>query len=129
MNTLRRRHHLASWIALAAILLLSLAPTLVRAWHQGSPSPSSLIEVCSAQGTRWVTVSPDDGDKQPAGDHAAQHCPWCAHHATTLGLPPAAFDMSWPSESAHALPAAFLHAPRTLHAWRGTQPRAPPRLS
>ncbi|OGA82381.1 MAG: hypothetical protein A2711_15075 [Burkholderiales bacterium RIFCSPHIGHO2_01_FULL_63_240] len=129
MNALRRHRQTFSWIAIVAILMLLLAPTLVRAWHADTPARLTLTEVCSAQGTRWVSVSTDAPADQPAAEHSAQHCPWCAHHAPTLGLPPAGLDMSWLRETTHALPRAFLHAPRTLHAWRGTQPRAPPRLS
>lgn len=116
------------WLALAAMLALALLPTLSHAlaFARGA---SAWAEVCTPQGMRLVSVdvaqAVDTGTPVQAAGHL-EHCPLCALGADTPPLPPAPPAALPLPLSAAEPPALFLHAPRTLHAWRSAQPRGPP---
>lgn len=134
----------ASWIACLAILMSALGPTLAHAFR--ADTPAGWIEICSATGPKLIRAddglglkrvsdaqasptdgsTPADGDSDGAADHAVKHCPYCASHAGSLGLPPAAPSGVVLPSLGHAVPALFLHAPRPLFAWASAQPRGPP---
>jgi len=116
------------WLALAAMLALALLPTVSHAlaFVRGG---SAWAEVCTPQGMRPVPVDAsqavDTGAPVQAAGHL-EHCPFCALGADLPALPPApAAALPLPLGSAEP-PALFLHAPRTLFAWRSAQPRGPP---
>lgn len=115
---------LAAWIALCAMLMATLAPAVSQALGSGP----SWIEVCTAQGSRWVASADDDASStpKPSGEHLLEHCPYCSLHTPALGLPPSPMRMLPADPLGRAVPQAFLSAPRTLHAWVRAQPRAPP---
>lgn len=123
----RHRRHL-SWIAALAILLAALAPWISQA--RGSAGFAQLMSdwpawqaICSA------TAATDPAKDMPGtggADHGA-HCPFCLPHPGDLGLPLAALPAPVLPDAAMAgLPQRFLQAPATAHAWRSSQPRAPP---
>ena len=137
MNALR--HHLRplSWIALVAILALALLPTLSQARaHAQAQGAGGWAEVCTPQGPKRIAVDADGkladtvidttADDTPSGAAHLQHCPLCALSLDLPVLPPAAPAALPLALASDAPPAAFLHAPRTLHAWRSAQPRGPP---
>lgn len=126
MSLLRGRRTFSSWIALLAILVVTLAPSVT-----GMLSASSgqlWDQVCSATSPA-VTKTSTSGDESPATPHAFEHCPYCALHAD-LAPPPdprhadAGMVLAW-----RAQPAAFDHAPRADAVWAGAQPRGPPSLA
>ncbi len=113
-------------IALFAMLMAALAPTLSHAMRAGGSD--AWVEVCTALGAKWVSAdSPTQADEsEPASIGAMEHCPYCVLQAHASGLPPA-FDLTSPVTALQfAVPSLFLRAPRTLHAWTTAQPRAPP---
>jgi hypothetical protein len=120
---------LTSWLAVLAILMAGLAPSILHAL--GSRIGSSEVEICTSVGAKWVYVGGNASDETPApsGTHSFDHCPYCSLHANAIAIPasPAATLPAPPL--AHDLPIAFLAAPRTLAAWVSAQPRAPPLLS
>ncbi|WP_085316148.1 DUF2946 domain-containing protein [Derxia lacustris] len=116
---------LASWLALLAVLMAALAPTISQALAARDAAPQ-LVRVCSVDGDKWRPFAIER--KQPAshhGAHAFEHCPFCSLHADAAPLPAQPVALPLPLASDEA-PAAFLDAPRTLHAWASAQPRAPP---
>lgn len=115
------------WIAVLAILLASLAPTLGHALASGMGS--NWVEICTTQGSKWIAPDEDGSERTPASAHVLDHCPYCSLHAPTLGVPPVANLTHLPLRLAHEVPRAFLAAPRTLHAWVSAHPRAPPLFS
>jgi hypothetical protein len=127
MSELRIRTRLTQWIAILAVLLASLAPTLGHAL--GNASGGSWVEVCTSQGSRWIQAAEDGSQHAPASAHLLEHCPYCSLHSPTFGLPPAPVTPLMASGVSHVVPLAFLAAPRTLHAWSSAQPRAPPLIS
>jgi len=141
-----QRKMAAAWLALFAMLAGALLPGLSQAL--ASARGEAWSAVCTAQGVRWVMAaasdsatdsaanSTTDGAANPAADPgaplstvAAEHCPYCTPSGHAPALPSAAPEaLPQPARSTQA-PALFLHAPRTLFAWRGAQPRAPPPLA
>ena len=134
---IRLRRKTTAWLALFAMLAGAVLPTVSHAL--ASARGEAWMAVCTAQGVRWVAA---DAATDSAGDSAqadsqglpgsavpSDHCPFCAHAGHTPALPPASQDALPPAANASPMPALFLHAPRTLFAWRGAQPRAPPHLA
>lgn len=122
------RRAIASWIAILAVLMASLAPAISQA--VGAPSPTGWAEICTSSGTKLVSVDGDaaDTDGLPGAAHLLEHCPFCSLHGATLGMPPAPAPAIVAVPMPADRPPAFLHAPRTLDAWVSAQPRAPPVL-
>lgn len=110
-----------------AILLASLAPALSHAL--ASATGADWIEICTARGSSWIQPGEDGSERAPASAHLLEHCPYCSLHVPALGLPPVTVLAHLPLQLSHAVPRAFLSAPRTLHAWVSAQPRAPPSFS
>jgi hypothetical protein len=127
MRAVRAHRRITSWIAALAILLSSLAPALSHALASATGAP--LIQVCTTQGSKWIQAGENGAERSPASAHFLEHCPYCTLHAPVLGLPTAPLLVHLPLRLGHAVPLAFLAAPRTLHAWASAQPRAPPLFS
>ncbi|MDI1259926.1 DUF2946 domain-containing protein [Aquabacterium sp.] len=120
-----------AWLALCAILMGALAPTVSHAMRAWSHSPISWVEVCSSTGNKLIAMTTSDradpSGGLPSGEHAGEHCPFClvhAHDAAMLPATPAVMALSTPITD--ELPFLFLHAPRSLFAWAPSQARAPP---
>jgi len=134
----RPRRALSSWIAILAVLLNALMPTVSVAL-ENARSPltarsSNWTEVCSTQGTIWVRLAADGSlieqtSQRPADAPASlhvEHCPYCLTHAASFGLPPApAWAVPvWP-RTARLLPHSALLAQPPV-AWLAPAARAPP---
>lgn len=129
MRTGRFSRLLTTWMAVLAILAAALAPAISHAL--AAENGTAWVEVCSTAGAKWVQAGDDSSlpDEAPGAAHPFEHCPCCAMHAD-LAVVPAAPTVAQPTPALPQLvPPAFLAAPRTLHAWRIAQSRAPPRLS
>lgn len=118
------------FIALVAMLAMVLAPTISKV-VASERSNAGLVEVCTAEGMKWVAVSGvsqfDSGnqDKTPISAHYhGGDCPYCslqtAKFLTTTSL---SFDIT-PVVS--LLPSLFYRAPKPLFAWAHSRSRAPP---
>lgn len=127
MRALGAHRRFTIWIAVLAVLLGALVPSLSRAL--ATNDGAAWIEICTIQGTKWVSADEADPDRAPTSAHVLDHCAYCSLNTPTLGLPPSATAVLPSSRLAHALPWAFLAAPTTLHAWVSAQPRAPPLFS
>jgi hypothetical protein len=126
------RRRLTLWLAAVAITFAGLAPALSHALALASGS-ANWIEVCTAQGSRWVAA---DADAQalpadPAGAVPGHfdHCPCC--HAASVGMapPPAHQVPALPAGLSDGPPERFFSAACTAFAWRCAPSRAPPTLS
>lgn len=124
MLTSVHHRHITAWIAIVAMLALALMPTLSRAMAFADGS-GRWAEVCTPQGMKLVATA-DRGDEVPQATLQLDHCGFCSLATDGAApLPPAVPVLALPVTRA-AVPALFLHAPRTLHAWAHAQPRAPP---
>jgi hypothetical protein len=116
----------ARWVALTAILLSALAPTLSLAL-MGAPV-SGWTEVCSASGSRWMPSEPARTDA-PADPvlHGVGHCALCTTSWDGPGLPVDLAGTAWSATAGAGIrPAAPARTPGvTLHLL-DARPRAPP---
>ena len=133
---------LAAWIAIFAMALAALAPTVSRALARGAASPVSWTEVCTASGKQWInldtaaitgatgsTVAGEPDGSQPA-HKPLDHCPFCLLSAERLGpAPDAAARFFVPGDPVApvigVLPAFRSLAPLAAHA-RGPPLNTPP---
>lgn len=126
------------WLAVAVMLLGALAPTVSRALASRATGAVVAIEICTAEGPRWldvVSAAPSDpiasGTTDPVGQGVApsiDHCPFCLLVAERLGPLPAASLHFFNAESGLALPdaQAFFFSTVTPAA---ALPRGPPAAS
>jgi hypothetical protein len=80
-----------SWIAVAAIVFASIAPSISHAFSVKDNRPAMLQEICSAQGAkRFIAVDLEvDTQKDPKHNQAAmhfEHCPYCGTYAGSLAI-------------------------------------------
>ena len=106
--------------------MAALAPSISHAL--AGKQGAFWIEVCSAVGAQASPQDGDPGDPVPASTdgHVFEHCPYCSLHANAVAIPAVPSIRVPEIDLSERLPAAFLAAPRTLHAWLSAQPRAPP---
>ncbi|MGQ3002892.1 MAG: DUF2946 domain-containing protein [Hydrogenophaga sp.] len=126
----RTTHRFAAWLAMLAMLLGALAPTVAQAVVAAQGGPG-WVQVCSASGMVWVQADAIDGDNAAMADvgksmaDASRHCPWCNLHGA-VGLPPAS---SMPTlvlaPRAEPPPEPFRSA-LPAPPWPAAQSRAPP---
>ena len=120
---------LTSWIAVLAILMAALAPSISHALN--AKAGASWIEICTSVGAKWVQPEGSASDQAPASGvaHLLEHCPYCSLHGNAIAIPAAPAVLELTISPSDLIPSAFLAAPRTLHAWVSAQPRAPPQFS
>ncbi len=125
----RRLQRLASWIATFAILMATLAPTVSQALVVSGLAESDWVEICSAQGTRWINAAEEAPERQPAQAHA-EVCPYCFTHAGSFGLAPPADATTDPFAGDRYLPVPIANdPPRVANVWFPYQTRAPPLIA
>jgi Protein of unknown function (DUF2946) len=120
-----------SRFALLAAWALAIVPSLSHAWAWADGRSPNVLQICTAEGMRWVDAATGDvSDADPAsgslGAHSLEHCPYCNAQSPWAALPSADRTVDAADAPIQALPQRFLQAPRTAHAWRPAQPRAPP---
>lgn len=136
-----RRRVVFTWIAIAAILLNALMPTVSLAFVP-APKPISSasgewLEICTTQGTSWVQLGVDgqilaQTTQQPQGAPAVVHkghCPYCLTHAASFGMPPAPAELlpPWPAATDLLPQAESLVHSRLI--WLTPAARAPPSVA
>lgn len=127
MKPATRSGRLAAWIALFAILLATLAPSVARALM---PPQHAMpwTDICTVAGSQTAHErAPASGSGQHEGADF-KHCPFCLTHADHLALP---------ARAAECFPAAAAAEPVSLPVATppsrlirvAAQPRAPPACS
>ena len=122
-----------SLVALLAMVMVVFAPTVskvVAAERVGS----NLVEVCTVEGMKWVSVSEIQQassvgqQHEPVGahDHGGD-CPYCSLQ-TTKFLSVASQSFATTSVVS-LLPPLFYKASKPLFAWAHARSRAPPHIS
>ena len=118
----------SSWMAILAVLVGALAPTLSHALR--GDAPDGWVEVCTRLGSKWVSVDADhEGSSAPqsAPTAGSEHCVYCSLNLSGAALLPAAQEVDLLALH-FEVPLLFLAAPRTPFAWQAAQARAPPPL-
>jgi hypothetical protein len=125
MKLAHRTGRLTAWIAIFAILLAALAPSVARAL---SPPQTAMpwTDICSVVGTQAApTTEPMSGSGQHEG-MGLKHCPFCLTHAGHFALPATTPDVLPTADSCAEVfpPSAATPPPRFIRA--AAQSRAPP---
>ena len=125
----RLHRRFTAWVALLALVLGALAPTVTQAMVAGGDR-ADWQQICSVSGMVWVKadtgeVSQPQPDGGMPGSDAGQHCPWCTLHGGASGLPPVEAVAMLPAPLAEQ-PSAFYRAPLTDTVWATARSRAPP---
>ena len=127
MSFLRGRRTFTSSIALVAILLVTLLPS-VTGWLSASRT-QLWGQVCSATSLAAARSAPSTRDGSPAAPRAFDHCPYCALHADLAPPPDPRHADAGRVLAFRAQPAAFERAPRANAVWTSAQPRGPPSVA
>jgi hypothetical protein len=127
MHFIRRHLHRSAWLALTALLLAAVAPALAHVFSDNTRT--AWVEVCTAQGAKWVPVAQTattDDEPAPVSAHGSiDHCPYCNLQAAPALLQ--RDDPAWRLAPAGATPAPLTaQAPIESLAWPRAQPRGPP---
>lgn len=127
MPLTRATHRFAAWLAMLAMLLGALAPTVAQAVVSAKGGPD-WVQVCSASGMFWVRA---DGQEDKAAEggkslvDAARHCPWCSLQGAA-GLPPASRADIAAFAGRSEVPAAPIRSATPATPWPTALSRAPP---
>ena len=125
----RVHHRCTTWLALLAMVLGALAPTVAQAMVASSDR-AAWVEVCSASGMVWVktdtgeVVGTEHDDQTPMSD-ASLHCPWCSLQGGVAGLP-SADQLTGALPRQTDLPPDFYRSVERPGVWAPPQARAPP---
>lgn len=123
-NLLRR----GAWIALFAILLQALAPTLSYAMASGKSM--AVVEMCTSFGLKKVLVEQGGGESDTSAAHGVKHCPFCLSADQT---PPAPLDATPVAIVPPPVLLAIIRSPQfvpdPLLFWSAAHKRGPPSLS
>ena len=128
MPLIRVQRRFTAWLAMLALLLTVLAPTLAQAVVKASDR-SDWVQICGVSGMVWVkadAASPDT-ESAPMSDMGMQ-CPWCSLHSPATGLPPAAA-LGMASAGPTSPVDGFTATSPPAGVWLAAPARAPPAVS
>ena len=120
-------------VALLAMVMVVFAPTISKVVASERVG-SDLVEVCTVEGMKWVSVSEIQQassvgqQHEPVGahDHGGD-CPYCSLQTTKyLGVASQSFATT---SVVSLLPPLFYQASKPLFAWAHVRSRAPPSAS
>jgi len=125
------KRHLAHWVAIIAVLMSSVAPTVSQAVSLAQHGQGISIEVCSATGVKMTQVIDasvasvvSDADELA---QASGHCPLCVVHGSYVL--PLNHELSFAKPvNSNIYPQLFYQSPKPLFAWVALPSRAPPVL-
>ena len=123
-------YRLSTRIALFAVLLVSLAPTVSHAIAAANGSNNHWVQVCTGFGIKWVKLDSNGMPQSPAPTVShLDHCPFCSNHIGAIDILPASVPQQPIVLGVESFPDLFLISHRPLFAWASAQPRAPPLVS
>jgi len=129
---------LSVWLAIFAVLLASLAPTLSRTVFRDALPDAGWVEICTIEGMQRLPAALFENEGSPdsppsENSHSGgffEHCPFCFTNSFSFGLTPVTYALLPPvADKGQPLPS---HAQSLLHAnslWQPNQARAPPSLN
>jgi hypothetical protein len=118
----RHRRRPVAWLALVAMLALALLPAVS---HALAAAGGGQVEICTAQGPRWVPAGEIEGGL-PVGASTLAHCPYCLSAGAGLGPNPAEGTARAVVFAGDAAPPAMAPPPPAAFACCAAPPRAPP---
>jgi hypothetical protein len=125
MSFVRIQRRFTAWLAMLALVMSALAPTVSQAVVMSSDR-AEWLEVCTTTGVMWVkadSATTDDGTLPMVGHE--QGCDICTH--TVTGAPPVLTDIAVPALwQSSAQPQALVSLAHPAVLWAPAQSRAPP---
>ena len=119
------KRHLAHWIAIIAVLMGSVAPTVSQAVSLAQHGQGISIEVCTTAGVKMTQVI-DASDADESAQTRVQ-CPLCLIHGN-YALP-LNHELSFAKPvNSNIYPQLFYQSPKPLFTWLALPSRAPPVL-
>ncbi len=127
MEMSAKLHRLWARIALFAVLLAALAPTISHAVAASSDAKTPWVQVCDGMNVKWVQVDAEGKPISPsqAASHF-DHCPFCLNHGGEIGVLQNSLPLFALRIERESFPDRFYQSPRPLFIWATAQPRAPP---
>ncbi|RSZ60442.1 DUF2946 domain-containing protein [Massilia atriviolacea] len=128
MRMNRKAFALACWMAMLAMLMSLLAPTLSHALPGDATAPYLSADICRAGSAAAADGASVGGEAAPSPHEGKlKHCPYCHHSNGILLLPQAPCPLALALSDAP--PGARLpDAPKPGFSWTAAQPRGPPRV-
>jgi CelD/BcsL family acetyltransferase involved in cellulose biosynthesis len=124
-HSLMRR---SAWIALSALLLNALVPSLAYAMATGQER-KAVVEMCTSfEVKKTLSVQVDDNFDQ-ATFHGIKHCPFCLGAEPTPSVPPVAAKAADFPEVVLVVDRQQQRLPDSLLFWSASHNRGPPNLS
>ena len=123
------KRHLSHWIAILAVLMSSVAPTVSQAVSLAQNGQGISMEICTTTGVKMTHVI-DLGIAGNTDDLAqsGEHCPLCLVHGNFVL--PLNHELSFAKpENNNIYPQLFYQSPKPLFAWVALPSRAPPSLA
>lgn len=117
---------LIHWIAIFAIAMSALAPTISQAMSVLKSGQGFVVEICSTSGSKMTKVIGEEGTKTPIAKDG--HCPYCI--IQPLYDIPLGISFKFPEQvSSDRLILSFSESYRGIIQWISLPSRAPPTLS
>lgn len=123
-----KKNRLTHWIAIFAILMSAVAPTISQALSSKTSSVDYTY-VCTASGMKTVALSTDPS-KDSQSDHkkvTGDHCGYCVFQGTYY-VPTDSSTRFDPSKLASFYSEPYYQSPKPLFAWIKLPSQAPPSL-
>ena len=119
------KRHLSHWIAVFAVVMSSVAPTVSQAVSLAQHGQGISLEVCTTTGVKMTQVI-DISDADESAQASVQ-CPLCVVHGN-YALP-LNHELSFAKPvNNNIYPQLFYQSPKPLFAWVALPSRAPPAL-
>jgi len=116
----------SAFIALFAVLLNALAPTLSYALAAGKGV--AVVEMCTSFGLKKVLVSQNDSS-DPSAAHGIKHCPFCLSADTPPAPAGSSATLFATPVTALVVVSARQFVPDPLLSWSAAHKRGPPTLA
>ena len=139
MNFSLNKKRLLAFIAMLAILLNALAPSISHAlsskqtlpWQEICTQNSiKLIFTGTGENTdRYANSTTQGNDKNPASHMPMVDCGYCVTHAGSDSISAQSFALPTTAIALRLFPALFYSSPDKLYIWAASNPRAPPLIS
>lgn len=130
MFSATRRKRLGTWIAILAMLMTALAPTLSHALSAWRGTEANRIDICTVADDKSLTSNgvgqPDKPAPKEGGGAPSMDCAYCLMQSDNVALPPSWPDAMLSVDAGDCMPALFYQSANPLFAWVVAQPRAPP---
>ncbi len=124
-HSLMRR---SAWIALFALLLNALVPSLAYAMASGQER-KAMVEMCTSFEVKKPLVVQVDDKFDQATFHGIKHCPFCVGTELTPSVPPVAATAADFPDVVLVVDCEQQRLPDSLLFWSASHNRGPPNFS